>query len=42
MIKTETITLHQQTFTLHPSGAMYWHETQMLLVADVHLGKVLF
>lgn len=40
MIKTETITIHRQTFTLHPSGAIYWHELEMLLVADVHLGKV--
>jgi len=40
MIKTETITIYKQTFTLHPSGAMYWHELEMLLVADVHLGKV--
>jgi len=40
MIKTKTINIHKQTFTLHPSGVMYWHETQMLLIADVHLGKV--
>lgn len=25
---------------LHPSGAMYWQERDMLLIADVHLGKV--
>lgn len=39
-MKVETITIHAQTFTLHPSGAMYWHEHKMLLIADVHLGKV--
>ncbi len=39
-MKTKTITSHAQTFTLHPSGALYWHETDMLLITDVHLGKV--
>lgn len=29
-----------QNFELHPSGAMYWSETDMLLIADVHLGKI--
>ncbi len=27
-------------FVLHPSGAAYWPSYNMLLVADVHLGKV--
>ena len=27
-------------FVLHPSGAMYWAAQDMLLIADVHLGKV--
>ncbi|MBQ4820410.1 ligase-associated DNA damage response endonuclease PdeM [Aquimarina sp. MMG016] len=40
MIKTETININKETFTLHPSGAMYWKEKKMLLIADVHLGKV--
>ncbi len=39
-MRTETITYHQQTFTLHHSGALYWHEIEMLLIADVHFGKV--
>ncbi|MBP2833230.1 ligase-associated DNA damage response endonuclease PdeM [Aquimarina sp. U1-2] len=39
-MKTVTISSYHQTFTLHPSGALYWHETDMLLIADVHLGKV--
>ena len=25
---------------MHPSGAMFWEEKQMLLVSDVHLGKI--
>ncbi|TYP76177.1 ligase-associated DNA damage response endonuclease PdeM [Aquimarina intermedia] len=28
------------TFSFHPCGGLYWHETDMLLIADVHLGKV--
>jgi DNA ligase-associated metallophosphoesterase len=34
------ITIQNHNFTLHPSGAMYWHEREMLLISDVHLGKV--
>lgn len=40
MMTTETIQIDGHTFTLHPSGAMYWNEKKMLLVADVHLGKI--
>lgn len=36
----QTIHIHNHTFTLHPSGAIYWTEQSMLLIADVHLGKV--
>ncbi len=38
----ETANLHidTQNFELHPSGAMYWREQNLLLIADVHLGKV--
>ncbi len=39
-MKTQTITIHKQTFVLHPSGALYWEQKAMLLIADVHLGKV--
>ena len=31
--------LHQQTLSLLPERAVYWHEQQCLIVADVHLGK---
>ncbi len=37
---TETIQIQDQSFTLHPSGALFWRNQQMLLIADVHLGKV--
>jgi len=36
----KNIKILNQTFRLHPSGAMYWQEKAMLLIADVHLGKV--
>lgn len=34
------IVLRDQQFVLHPSGAVFWHETSTWLLADVHLGKV--
>ncbi|MFV8225208.1 ligase-associated DNA damage response endonuclease PdeM [Christiangramia aquimixticola] len=34
------IRIRQQDFVLHPLGAAYWPEQEILLVADVHLGKV--
>ena len=37
---TKSITIHKQNFILHPSGAMYWKERDMVLISDVHLGKV--
>ncbi|WP_026837220.1 ligase-associated DNA damage response endonuclease PdeM [Gillisia sp. JM1] len=36
----EKIYLSNQTFILHPSGTMYWEEQEMLLISDVHLGKI--
>ncbi|WP_010227299.1 ligase-associated DNA damage response endonuclease PdeM [Gillisia marina] len=36
----EKIQLANQHFVLHPSGAMLWEEQQMLLISDVHLGKI--
>jgi uncharacterized protein len=34
------IKIRNQDFVLHPFGAVYWPEQEVLLVADVHLGKV--
>ncbi|GGW26080.1 ligase-associated DNA damage response endonuclease PdeM [Arenibacter certesii] len=34
------ITIGDTLFTLHPSGAVYWKDQNMLLIADVHLGKI--
>ncbi len=33
------VQLHKQTFHLHSSGACYWEEQDVILLADVHLGK---
>lgn len=37
---THTITIQGQHFVLHPSGALFWKEQCMLLLADVHFGKI--
>lgn len=34
------ITIQNQTFVLHPSGALFWEDKKWLLISDVHLGKV--
>jgi DNA ligase-associated metallophosphoesterase len=34
------ILIHNQIFTLHQSGAVFWEEKKILLISDVHLGKV--
>ena len=37
---TITKNISGDEFILHPSGAIFWTARKMLLVADVHLGKV--
>ena len=37
---TQKILLKKQEFILHATGAMYWPEQDLLLISDVHLGKV--
>lgn len=34
------ISIRNQSFILHHLGAIYWTEQKMLLIADVHFGKV--
>lgn len=34
------IQILQQNFQFHPSGIAFWEEQQLLLIADVHLGKI--
>ncbi len=36
----QNIKIHNNNFNLHPSGAIFWQNKKMLLIADVHLGKV--
>jgi len=36
----EKIQFGDQQFILHPAGVMFWEEQQMLLISDVHLGKI--
>ncbi len=36
----ETIEINGQNFSMHPSGAMFWNEQKILLISDVHLGKI--
>ncbi len=36
---TYSLELNSHQFTLHHHGAAFWHQEDMLLIADVHLGK---
>lgn len=37
---TQTISICKQNFKMHFSGALFWEKKSMLLISDVHLGKV--
>ena len=39
-MNTESIQIQGQNFVMHPSGVLFWEEQSMLLISDVHLGKV--
>jgi len=34
------ISINNQYFTLHQSGAAFWEEKKILLISDLHLGKI--
>lgn len=36
----ETIIINEQVFIMHYSGALFWQEKEILLISDVHFGKV--
>ena len=36
----EKIQIQDQNFTLHSSGVLFWEEKSILLISDVHLGKI--
>lgn len=38
---TQQLEIGHQKFVLHYSGAAYWENQKILLIADVHLGKVM-
>lgn len=37
---TKSLHIFNNTFILHPTGAMFWEEENLLVISDVHLGKV--
>ncbi|MEZ4810193.1 MAG: ligase-associated DNA damage response endonuclease PdeM [Allomuricauda sp.] len=37
---THSLKLYGQSFVLHPLGGIFWTEKSLLLISDVHLGKV--
>lgn len=37
---THTIRINGNAFELHPNGAIFWESKSLLLISDVHLGKV--
>ena len=39
-MNTESLQIENQTFVMHPSGVLFWQEKSILLISDVHLGKV--
>lgn len=34
------IQIQNQNFVLHSSGALFWEEKKMIIISDVHLGKI--
>jgi metallophosphoesterase superfamily enzyme len=34
-----TLNFADQSFELHPSGALFWPNEELLIISDVHLGK---
>jgi len=37
---TQKISIRNQNLVLHPNGGVFWKEKSLLLISDVHLGKV--
>lgn len=37
---TQPIQINDQDFIMHPCGVLFWKEESMLLISDVHLGKI--
>lgn len=39
-MNTQSVQIKNQNFIMHSSGVLFWEENAMLLISDVHLGKV--
>lgn len=39
-MKFQALSIHNNTFILHPGRAVYWEEKKILFVADTHFGKI--
>lgn len=39
-IMTKSIKILGERFIMHPSGAIFWAEKSILIISDVHLGKI--
>ncbi|MGB5377301.1 ligase-associated DNA damage response endonuclease PdeM [Muriicola sp.] len=39
-MNSQRICIAEQHLVLHPSGVVFWEEKEVLLISDVHLGKV--
>lgn len=37
---TQSIQILGQSFVLHPTGTLYWEDHGIMMISDVHLGKV--
>ena len=37
---TQSLNIQNHSFVLHPHGGIFWKEKSLLLISDVHLGKV--
>ena len=39
-MNTHSILIDNQNFVMHPLGALFWEQRGVLMISDVHLGKV--
>ena len=37
---SEKVLIEGEELTLHPSGALFWEKKSLLMLSDVHLGKI--
>ncbi len=37
---TQSVQILEKTFVMHYSGALFWQERSVLIISDVHLGKI--